>query len=87
MTTTGPWRKARRSQSSGSACVEARLAGEWRKSSRSQSNGSACVETRLSGATPQLSDSKLAHDRPILTLSPADYLGLLDALRSGKLSD
>lgn len=56
--------------------------GSWRKSSRSQSSGSACVEARLLGATPQLSDSKLPHDRPILTLSSADYLSLLSEIRT-----
>ncbi len=52
--------------------------GPWRKSSRSgggQNNN--CVEVRLHGDTPQVSDSKLADDRPILTVAPATYNGLL----------
>lgn len=52
--------------------------GPWRKSSRSgggQDNN--CVEVRLNGNAPQVSDSKLADDRPILTVTPGTYNGLL----------
>jgi hypothetical protein len=38
---------------------------------------SNCVEVRLNDGAPQVSDSKLADDRPILTLTPASYNGLL----------
>lgn len=52
--------------------------GPWRKSSRSgQGQDNNCVEVRLSGDAPQVSDSKLADDRPILTLSARSYSGLL----------
>jgi hypothetical protein len=52
--------------------------GPWRKSSRSANNQSDnCVEVRLNGETPQVSDSKLADDRPILTVSASSYNGLL----------
>ncbi|WP_307789071.1 DUF397 domain-containing protein [Glycomyces salinus] len=52
--------------------------GHWRKSSRSANNQSDnCVEVRLSGDTPQVSDSKLADDRPILTVNAETYKGLL----------
>lgn len=54
----------------------------WRKSSRSGSAQSDnCVEVRLSGESPQVSDSKLADDRPILTISAASYKGLLAWLK------
>lgn len=52
--------------------------GPWRKSSRSgggQNNN--CVEVRLNGDTPQVSDSKLADDRPVLTVSANSYEALL----------
>lgn len=52
--------------------------GPWRKSSRSgggQDNN--CVEVRLDGDAPQVSDSKLADDRPILTVTTGTYNGLL----------
>ncbi|THV24482.1 DUF397 domain-containing protein [Glycomyces paridis] len=52
--------------------------GPWRKSSRSGNNqDNQCVEVRLNGETPQVSDSKLADDRPILTISAGSYRGLL----------
>lgn len=52
--------------------------GPWRKSSRSgAAQDNNCVEVRLHGETPQVSDSKLADDRPILTVSAATYNGLL----------
>lgn len=54
------------------------MTGPWRKSSRSGGNQSdSCVEVRLCGETAQVSDSKLADDRPILTVAPATYNGLL----------
>jgi hypothetical protein len=52
--------------------------GPWRKSSRSGANqDDNCVEVRLNGDDPQVSDSKLADDRPILTVSASSYNGLL----------
>jgi hypothetical protein len=52
--------------------------GPWRKSSRSgQGQDNNCVEVRLNGDDPQVSDSKLADDRPILTVSASSYNGLL----------
>ncbi|MEU6246613.1 DUF397 domain-containing protein [Glycomyces sp. NPDC047010] len=52
--------------------------GPWRKSSRSGGNqDNNCVEVRLCGDAPQVSDSKLADDRPILTVTTESYNGLL----------
>ncbi|MFG3342591.1 DUF397 domain-containing protein [Glycomyces sp. NPDC048151] len=52
--------------------------GPWRKSSRSGGNqDNNCVEVRLNGDTPQVSDSKLADDRPILTVTTESYNGFL----------
>ncbi|WP_100449186.1 DUF397 domain-containing protein [Glycomyces xiaoerkulensis] len=52
--------------------------GPWRKSSRSGANqDDNCVEVRLNGETPQVSDSKLADDRPILTVDASSYNALL----------
>ncbi|GAB3998607.1 hypothetical protein GCM10029992_24880 [Glycomyces albus] len=52
--------------------------GPWRKSSRSANNqNDSCVEVRLNGDAPQVSDSKLADDRPILTVSASSYEALL----------
>jgi len=56
--------------------------GPWRKSSRSgQGQDNNCVEVRLNGETPQVSDSKLAEDRPILTVNASTYNGLLAWLK------
>lgn len=58
--------------------------GPWRKSSRSGGgSGSNCVEARLAGGAPQLSDSKLAGDRPILEVGRGEYAGLVSAIKSG----
>lgn len=54
----------------------------WRKSSRSQGDSNNCVEVRMSPAGPQLSDSKLAHARPILSLDEATYRNFLQAIKS-----
>lgn len=52
--------------------------GPWRKSSRSQGNqNDNCVEVRLNGGVPEISDSKLADDRPILPATTSSYKGLL----------
>ncbi|WP_030144297.1 DUF397 domain-containing protein [Glycomyces sp. NRRL B-16210] len=52
--------------------------GPWRKSSRSgQGQDNNCVEVRLDAGTPQVSDSKLTDDRPILTVTTGTYNGLL----------
>jgi hypothetical protein len=52
--------------------------GSWRKSSRSGGNqDNNCVEVRLNDGTPQVSDSKLADDRPILTVTTESYNGFL----------
>lgn len=52
--------------------------GPWRKSSRSTANqDNSCVEVRLCDGAPQVSDSKLPEDRPIVTVTPATYSGLL----------
>lgn len=57
--------------------------GPWRKSSRSgAAQDNSCVEVRLHGETPQMSDSKLADDRPTLTVSTATYNGLLSWIKS-----
>lgn len=85
------WHRSSHSASGGN-CVEARVAyfaadadSEWRKSSRSAAQ-EACVEARLSHAVPQLSDSKLPDDRPILTLDRDTFTGLLSAIKSGTLT-
>lgn len=52
--------------------------GPWRKSSRSGGNqDNNCVEVRLNNGTPQVSDSKLNDDRPILTVTTESYNGFL----------
>ena len=56
----------------------------WRKSSRSQGNNN-CVEARMSPDGPQLSDSKLAHARPILTLDEATYISFINYVKSESL--
>ncbi|MGH8794461.1 MAG: DUF397 domain-containing protein [Stackebrandtia sp.] len=83
MTINGPWRKSSRSPNQNGNCVEARVAGGWRKSSRSPGQNGTCVEARLAGVLPQLSDSKLADNRPILTLDEASYAGFMKALKAG----
>ena len=60
------------------------IAGPWRKSSYSPGQNGSCVEVRLVDMTPQLSDSKLPDDRPILTVDDGSYLALLDAIKSGR---
>lgn len=57
----------------------------WRKSSRSQGDSGNCVEVRLAPAGPQLSDSKLAHARPILSVDEATYRSFLQAVKSDAL--
>ncbi|WP_081913433.1 DUF397 domain-containing protein [Glycomyces sp. NRRL B-16210] len=52
--------------------------GPWRKSSRSQGNqNDNCVEVRLNAGVPEISDSKLPDDRPILPISSSSYYALL----------
>ncbi|SDD86852.1 DUF397 domain-containing protein [Glycomyces harbinensis] len=52
--------------------------GPWRKSSRSAGNqNNNCVEVRLNNGVPEISDSKLADDRPILAASTGSYNALL----------
>ncbi|GIG65490.1 DUF397 domain-containing protein [Phytomonospora endophytica] len=51
----------------------------WKKSSRSQQGGQ-CVEARANTGLFQIRDSKLA-DSPILTLTPAEWSGLLATLK------
>ncbi|MEU6246068.1 DUF397 domain-containing protein [Glycomyces sp. NPDC047010] len=57
----------------------------WRKSSRSQGDANNCVEVRLGPAGPQLSDSKLAHARPIISINEASYIGFLAHVKSDSL--
>lgn len=57
----------------------------WRKSTRSQGSGSNCVEARMSPEGPQLSDSKLAHARPIITLDEVSYVSFIDHVKSHSL--
>lgn len=54
----------------------------WRKSSRSPGSNGNCVEARLHGHNPQLSDSKLTPNRPILVVGRDDYRGLIAELKS-----
>ncbi|MGH8793205.1 MAG: DUF397 domain-containing protein [Stackebrandtia sp.] len=81
------WRKSTRSNGS-SACVEVGCVHDaaWLKSSRS--NGSdACVEVAELTASVAVRDSKLPTDGdfPYLAMSPADWTGLVNAIRTGKL--
>ncbi|MCH7231113.1 DUF397 domain-containing protein [Glycomyces sp. L485] len=48
-----------------------------RERSRGGGQNNSCVEVRLNGEYPQVSDSKLADDRPILTVSTSSYEALL----------
>jgi hypothetical protein len=57
----------------------------WRKSTRSQGDSGNCVEVRVSPDGPQLSDSKLAHARPILTLDEASYTSFIQQVKSESL--
>lgn len=57
----------------------------WRKSSRSQNGGGNCVEARLTSDGPQLSDSKLAHARPIITLDEGSYQAFIEHVKSDSL--
>lgn len=59
--------------------------GNWRKSSRSGQGGSQCVEARLHGDTPQLSDSKLPDNRPIVTMSVGGFSEFVAAVKAGEL--
>ncbi|TWJ07682.1 uncharacterized protein DUF397 [Stackebrandtia albiflava] len=55
--------------------------GKWRKSSRSGGSGGSCVEARLNAGGPEVRDSKLGDDSPILSLNRSDFLALLDSVR------
>lgn len=77
------WRKSSYSDNQGGNCVEARVA-PWRKSSRSDNQGGACVEARVAGL-PQVRDSKLGDDSPILTVDEDTFTGLLAGIKSGDL--
>ena len=58
------------------------MIGPWRKSSRSGGNqDNSCVEVRINGEYAQVSDSKLPEDRPIVTVTPSSYNGLLAWVR------
>jgi hypothetical protein len=58
----------------------------WRKSSRSGNNGN-CVEVRLAGGVPQIRDSKLGEDSPILDLDQHTFRAFLDALQPDTTKD
>jgi hypothetical protein len=60
--------------------------GKWRRSRRSTSLGNACVEARLNPTTPQLRDSKLGDDSPLLELSRSDFEGFLRFAGSSPVS-
>lgn len=56
--------------------------GPWRKSSRSaEGQNNNCVEVRLNDGLPEISDSKLPEDRPILPTSVSSYNALLSWVR------
>ncbi|MFD0558702.1 uncharacterized protein DUF397 [Stackebrandtia endophytica] len=55
----------------------------WRKSSRSGGQGN-CVEARLNH-TPEVRDSKMGDDSPILRLSPNDFTALLNSVKLQRL--
>lgn len=75
------WRKSSYSDGQGGNCVEARVA-PWRKSSYSDNQGGNCVEARVAGL-PQIRDSKLGDDSPILTLDQSTFAGFLATVKTG----
>jgi hypothetical protein len=56
---------------------------EWIKATASATNGS-CVEMRRNGAAVQLRDTKQHGTGPILTITPAAFLALLDGAKQGE---
>lgn len=82
------WRKASRSQANGQ-CLEVACVHDasWRKSSRSQTNGQ-CLEVAELATSVAVRDSKLptSGDFPYLAMSPADWTGLITAIRTGDLT-
>jgi hypothetical protein len=73
---TAAWIKSSYSGSQGGDCLE--VAYTWRKSSYSSSEGGNCVEVARHPAAVHVRDSKIP-DGPILTLSPAAWVGFLAA--------
>jgi len=57
------------------------MTGKWRKSSRSSTAQGNCVEARLNVDTPEVRDSKMGDDSPILRVSRGDFVALLDSLK------
>lgn len=85
------WRKsAHSSGSNNSACVEVACAHDasWHKSSHSGGNGPNCVEVAPVLSMVAVRDSKLdtTGDFPYLSVSSADWAGLLTAIRTGDLA-
>lgn len=86
------WRKSSRSSSSGNGnCVEVGCVHDaaWRKSTRSSGTGNGnCVEVAPVASTVAVRDSKLdtTGDFPYLSVSSADWAGLLTAIRTDDLA-
>jgi hypothetical protein len=53
----------------------------WIRSRRSGGNGN-CVEARLTRLGPQIRDSKLGRQSPILTLDETTYTALIESVKS-----
>ncbi|MFC6882825.1 MULTISPECIES: DUF397 domain-containing protein [Actinomadura] len=74
------WRKSRRSEEQGDACVEVADLGPWQKSRRSDEHGDACIEVAARAGAVGVRDSK-DPEGPKLVLSRADYKALVNALK------
>ncbi|MEV0651090.1 DUF397 domain-containing protein [Phytomonospora sp. NPDC050363] len=57
----------------------------WRKSTRSGNDGGQCVQMRLGPAGPEVGDSKLGDRTPVLSVDRGSFLGLIAAIKSGRL--
>jgi len=55
--------------------------GKWRKSRRSTAQGNNCVEARLNKSGPEIRDSKMGDESPILRMSRDDLAALRDAVQ------
>lgn len=71
------WRKSSYSNGTGANCVE--VSAGWRKSTRSNGAEADCVEAAVITDRIAVRDSKLptAGGFPVLTMTPADWVGLL----------
>ncbi|RAY16435.1 DUF397 domain-containing protein [Actinomadura craniellae] len=77
------WRKSSRSNSQGGTCVEIGLV--WHRSSYSETQVSECIEAARAERVVAVRDSKNP-DGPVLAFSPAEWRGLLTAIRTGAVA-